>query len=626
MINGTRIIALCAARISDNLIHELVTELNSFLVEDNCRLFVYHLCSDYYWKDEYMKIDSAIFDMMDFDVIDAVILMNDKIKSEEVVNHIIQGALSKDVPVITIDSEYENCISVGFDYRKGFESVVRHIVETHGIRDVHFMGGFRNNVFSDERMDIFKKVIEENGIPFDDSMVSYGNFWAKPAQVATEKLIAENRVPEAIICANDIMAINVCGALMKHGYKIPEQVKVTGFDGIDEIYFTDPQLTSCKCNFSQLAECLADTVKRCLSGNIDEVGRKRIIDTDFLPMNSCGCNRAHQTNDSNYMNRINNRFYRYQDDNKLLSYITERMQICKNTEELSKIMDVEVLNNLACVINKRCFDERINLSDNEQYVTFDDEMVVVRDCARPDAVPRETTIKGVYLNIGPAMEKKVPLVFNAIGYMNNLLGYLCFYFDDSDISNYGRILQIVTSLNYGIGSFVNMRHQRYLRAMVENMYKYDALTGLYNRMGFNIEFGKLAETAKAQDMNLTMILADLDGLKLINDKYGHLEGDIAIRAVADALKSACPEDALYLRLGGDEMLAVIAGECDTEQVKQDMQTYLKQYNENSDKTYEVSASIGCYQTNSDSEFDFEKLVEESDKIMYIEKQLHYKRQ
>ena len=61
-------------------------------------------------------------------------------------------------------------------------------------------------------------------------------------------------------------------------------------------------------------------------------------------------------------------------------------------------------------------------------------------------------------------------------------------------------------------------------------------------------------------------MCDLDGLKNINDTQGHLAGDRAIAAVAEALKSTCPEDAICVRFGGDEMLAFIMGDCECDSI------------------------------------------------------------
>ena len=151
------------------------------------------------------------------------------------------------------------------------------------------------------------------------------------------------------------------------------------------------------------------------------------------------------------------------------------------------------------------------------------------------------------------------------------------------------------------------------------MYKYDSLTNLYNRLSFTNEFEKMKRSFAGKKVPLNIILIDLDGLKHINDNYGHGAGDNAIRVIATALREACPKGSLCVRFGGDEMLAVIPGKNDPEAVKHDINRRIERYNAKEGKPYLISASAGIYRTDSTCDTDFEHLIKEADAIMYAEK-------
>ena len=85
-------------------------------------------------------------------------------------------------------------------------------------------------------------------------------------------------------------------------------------------------------------------------------------------------------------------------------------------------------------------------------------------------------------------------------------------------------------------------------------------------------------------------MADLDGLKAINDGYGHESGDIAIAAVANALKSACPAGTLCMRYGGDEMIAFIQNTCDIKKITADIDRYLMHFNMEHAELSDISAT------------------------------------
>ena len=223
-------------------------------------------------------------------------------------------------------------------------------------------------------------------------------------------------------------------------------------------------------------------------------------------------------------------------------------------------------------------------------------------------------------DIEKLMEPGYPLIFNVLSFLNVPLGYMCSHFNDYDIINYTKIPIVVSTISGGLGGFLNMQYQQYLISRIEDMYRLDHLTGLYNRQSFSREFDKQMKLLSEKSVPVTVVLADLDGLKAINDSFGHAAGDNAIRVTASALKESCPEDALCVRFGGDEMLAVICGPCNAIEIKAKIRKYLSDYNRRSSNGYKISASVGTYITNSAGDVSFEALVKASDSDMYVEKQ------
>ena len=84
---------------------------------------------------------------------------------------------------------------------------------------------------------------------------------------------------------------------------------------------------------------------------------------------------------------------------------------------------------------------------------------------------------------------------------------------------------------------------------------HDALTGVLNRRAFR---ARLAREAAQPDASFALILCDMDNLKRVNDTLGHEAGDLALRLLADALRTGLRRDDAY-RLGGDEFAVVLAG-------------------------------------------------------------------
>jgi len=87
----------------------------------------------------------------------------------------------------------------------------------------------------------------------------------------------------------------------------------------------------------------------------------------------------------------------------------------------------------------------------------------------------------------------------------------------------------------------------------------DALTGLLNRAGFDTAVRRALVHHGTTGQKLSLALIDLDDLKWVNDRHGHGVGDLALRAVADSLRSACRSADTLARIGGDEFAAILAG-------------------------------------------------------------------
>ena len=147
---------------------------------------------------------------------------------------------------------------------------------------------------------------------------------------------------------------------------------------------------------------------------------------------------------------------------------------------------------------------------------------------------------------------------------------------------------------------------------------YDGLTGLYNRISFSKKIKERINSVPS-GTPLSVVLADLDGLKNINDNYGHFSGDNAISTVANALKLACPPDSICVRYGGDEMIAFVFGNVSIKDIVRRIRRTLNEYNSNSGLNYDISASIGAVKTHVSSEINKEALIKSADKLMYSEK-------
>lgn len=625
MIGKKKIIAVCVAKIQDDGTNDYITALNDVVSGAGYGVLVYNTSTILDTDNGYADTRFYIYSLMDFSAIDIVIIHETTIQNVLVTQTIIQNARNFRIPVIVIGESYEGCVNIKFDQEQGFEAMVRHMIETHHMTNLHFMAGIRNNPFSDHRLEVFKKVLGDNHLPFDDTMVSYGDFWSGPAEAATERIVASGKLPQAIICANDKMAIAVCGVLNKHGIKIPEQVAVTGFDGVLEINFSSPRITSARCEAMDIAKKTLEVLVTI--GKYKDKTETILVPARLSYAESCGCCEKIPVDASRYLNSLNDRFYLYQDEAIKLSTVMSKIQRCESMKQIGEELRDGMFYDMCCVVEKNFRMEGGNPDEyqTEQLGNINREMFLLYDCnLYGDLQERPFYLKQIVPSMEYCLETGRVIVLTALQHMGVPMGYVAFFFQRLDHTQGSRITQIVNSLSAALGGYRNMRYKNFLMQQIDEMYRIDTLTGLYNRRGFALAYQKLLDKEK-ESLPLTIILADLDRLKYINDTFGHKEGDFAIRSVAGALEAVCPEGSLFNRFGGDEMLAVCRGRIEPQKVKDAFTKYFNEFNRNSEKPYEVSASIGIYLTEEGERLDFEEIIERSDRLMYEEKERHRKK-
>jgi diguanylate cyclase (GGDEF)-like protein/PAS domain S-box-containing protein len=156
---------------------------------------------------------------------------------------------------------------------------------------------------------------------------------------------------------------------------------------------------------------------------------------------------------------------------------------------------------------------------------------------------------------------------------------------------------------------------------LESLSLTDDLTGLYNRRGFLTLVEQELKHAMRTDERFVLVFADLDGLKQINDQFGHHEGSHAIVKAAEILKQTFRTSDIMARLGGDEftVLALAASGDNAETIKARLQEKVRQLNVRRELPYKLSISVGIVLLDPHSQLSVEELIRKADAAMYEHK-------
>ena len=150
----------------------------------------------------------------------------------------------------------------------------------------------------------------------------------------------------------------------------------------------------------------------------------------------------------------------------------------------------------------------------------------------------------------------------------------------------------------------------------------DELTEISNRRGFMLLVEHAIRMCVRQKMSASLVFFDLDKFKLINDTYGHIEGDRALVAFANILHQTLRESDLVARIGGDEFAALLLNTPQSAaiEVMARLQKSLDEYNQQQIHGYKIDFSFGVVDFDPDSHDNIEALLADGDAMMYKCKQ------
>ena len=520
-------------------------------------------------------------------------------------------------PVVTLRVADERFYNVLIDDYGAIKEMVEHFIKVHGFKKIAFMTGKLDMSDAQRRLQAYQDTMEQYGLPVTEHMVFEGDYWRYKGEEAVEWFFSGEEKPEAIVCANDYMAISVVSALEKRGLKVPGDVSVSGFDLVDEAKFADPPLTSVAISGGEMGKLAVEIIHKIRMGYACE--RYNYVPVEGVYGGTCGCESKIKVQG---LAELYARNQSLSSALRRLSYLNVDFESCDTLEELLHVAFVssydfsyDTMYLCMCdVFNKQ--EEELEAS--QQYTDkIYLKAIMSRDlgltmCA--EAFDRQEILPAKYRE-----ENEVLLAF-PLHYKNHCLGYIAMQSNDSTKN----LTHIFPTFALSLGShmdriYLYLQNKELMGFRMQSLL--DELTGMNNRRMLEKELKKRSQNAYAQHTSFCVVNIDMDGLKVINDTFGHKEGDAALKALADVLKSVQREGVIAARVGGDEFSICMDATEETE-VKNliaDIYDRIKQYNDHNDGAHPfiLSASVGYafYQRSK----DLSDCLERADQQMYADK-------
>ncbi len=601
--------------------------ISDYAKKKGVNLFTFTCGGDIYTTSDHNTGEFQIYNLPNLQSYDAVIIAPDTIQDEKVVKRLEEQLLATKVPSISIDTKIADLCCYEIDNGSAVYHMTEHIVTEHGKSKILYLSGPRENQESKERKRGFLKCMEEHKFKEGkEYVVEYGNYWMDSGREAIKSRIQEGKLPEAVICANDYMAIGVVEELKQSGYRVPQDVIVTGFDYSFEGRHHVPQISSIKKPIYDMgyAACKQLVEQR----GVDE---GKIFDVIYKFSESCGCASGRKENLKDYKLQMAKEKSENIEWAKILNAMSVDLNEVNSLQEFIEKLKLYVKQMqfpyfYLCLCDEKQLVGEIELTDGRyqmsdtDYADYPEEMRVAIAYEGGEFFPPEI-IKTRKLLPQRFYDKAkgVTSIVLPIHFRLHCMGY-CVVGNSRFPMETIQFQSWIMNLGNGLE---NIRKQMLMKSMIgqlNKMWLYDTMTGALNRAGFYSKAEGVIESCKKNGHPILLLFVDIDHLKKVNDLYGHSEGDFYIKSVARVCQEVCDRDGIVMRYGGDEFVILqeqndISGKTLIGQIKQ----RIYEIRETEGKSYEMDASVGSYCSVINEGFNIETLVAQADKEMYLMK-------
>ncbi len=595
-------------------------------------------------------------DLLSSDDIDALIVPSG-VYCAGMDQNLLENELKKfgNRPIISnaIPLNLPNCYTILSNCQKSYYDIIKHLKQEHGCRKIAFMSANRTkSKEAVERYESFIQAMVANKLKFDSKNLFDGNFTDFQAEKALHEVLKSKKDLnfDAIVCANDMMAVGCYRVFNELGISVPDDVKVIGYDDAHFASYSRPRLSTINQNIYTQGYNCAKIAYDLVKGK--EISRTTYSDLHIKFRQSCGCipvsNLEHiykttentiESETSDKLSRLN----QYMNDLEEKNNIITLLDILKTSNTLRQFYyNLKYIVRLCSMANMQ-----INLCPNPVYLDSEENFVMPKTMQLYMYTDRELNIEDFNPSVQFDPHENIfssrELMENAGIYIAQPIfsgetkyGYLLCKVTQSKFSDYSVYLKIIiNSIAAAIEYTTKLLEAEKLsdkytelqknNTLLSQQSKTDDLTGVYNRRGF-FEMGQRSLDI-VQEMEHAGIIfyIDMDNLKIINDTYGHETGDKAIKLTAKILKNVFPSNDVIGRLGGDEFGVVAAGMIieETPEIRKKLDEECINQTKLNSLPYNLSVSVGYADLATSS--SLKQLMSLADSMLYEEKRRKHKK-
>ena len=193
--------------------------------------------------DDKIEVEEKYIESLTSKMVDGIIIAHSS--NSDQMGEILERT---QIPVILIDRDFDSKNILGkvlVNNKDGARQAVCHMVEK-GYKKIAYLSGSLKTQTAMDRLEGYKEALREKNLPVVEVLIKYGEYRVEWGRKGIEELLTEKQDFDAVFCGNDLIAIGAMKELLKHGYRVPEDKGVMGFDDIYMSQMVEPELTTVK--------------------------------------------------------------------------------------------------------------------------------------------------------------------------------------------------------------------------------------------------------------------------------------------------------------------------------------------------------------------------------------------
>ena len=545
---------------------------------------------------------------------------------------VCEALKSSGIPVIEVNDTDPTFPDVTMDNNTMFSVLTEHFIGMHGAKRICYLGCKNEKSISDLRLRIIGDTMERNGLAFDEALDFYDCDETPEEYAAALSFFTKDpgKKPDAILCYNDRLAYRLVITAENAGFKIPEDFGVSGCDHSLAGQNMIPPLTTISYPVYDLGQLAVENLYQLIKG------RTPVNTSVFAKViygGSCGCSFGMDKKVHLHSYALQNQIAELE---KSIITTAGTASAFHNVDDIEDSLDIiadSVKNIRDCTGFYLVLSSGWNnLSDRIKTLTAasdaegeeedeGDSMTLYLAVQNGKRLPA-STFKNTELLPDFLMSEdgENARIVSPIYHHGSSYGYVVLTFENDRIQYPFHLIQYLVNLSQLLKNLRIKKRSQAMATHLEEIYMKDSLTGLYNKAGFDYYKEKLLDRSEPGSF-LSVLFVDMNGLKKINDEFGHDSGDFSIKVLGQAISQALDTEAsLAGRIGGDEFNIILrGGEEEAEALKKKITSYLTNYGKLNPGKFAITASIGVSTAKLTSAFALSDLIREADAKMYEEK-------